>query len=97
MLAEALTRIHSVAGSGALSSDDQIQLRILSEKLSSNLASMDRNISVATQNTSTPEITALGSAFDEYQSAVAPRLTRSTELAPTPNSLISPFGMRMKN
>jgi GAF domain-containing protein/HAMP domain-containing protein len=71
MLAEALTRIHSVAGSGALSSDDQIQLRILSEKLSSNLASMDRNISVATQNTSTPEITALGSAFDEYQSAVA--------------------------
>lgn len=71
LLAEALTRINSIAIRGALSGDDQIQLRILSEKLSSNLAGMDRNINVAAQNTSTSEITALGPAFNEYQSAIA--------------------------
>lgn len=71
LLSEARTLIKSYDSKEILSNDDQIRLRILSEKLTSSLASMSRNINVATQNTSTSEIRSLGASFDEYEVAVA--------------------------
>lgn len=71
LLTEARTIINSYGDGGALTSDDQFRLRILSETLAGNLAKMDRNINVAVQNTSTSEITSLSSALIEYHTAIA--------------------------
>ncbi|HQU35089.1 MAG TPA: GAF domain-containing protein [Anaerolineales bacterium] len=84
LLTESRAIINSYGGEGTLTSDDEIRLRILAETLATRLASMDRNISVAVQNTTTPAITSLGSAFVEYRTANAAVIDTLNRLSSNP-------------